>query len=218
MIVVYTSSLPSTASAGPFSNIEGVIHGSRTNQPPKFTPRTFSCPNPNFRSRLSKADTKPAGAAFPRVASSPTAAVARFRTPMVLSTIRSMLLGSDLKKCYDIDNEDTDDNQEALPGARRGRRPRSTRMKYNVGATSTRDDRCLCTDKQDSLVQQRVYATAKITQLGFRRTWVLAFRSYLLGVGATTEILALSLVTNPHYAIQGREVVVRAVDLPEKAR
>lgn len=63
--------------SGVASKIDGVIHGSRTNQPPKLTPRIFSPPKSNFSalSRLT-CDIRPAGLAWPTVHSSTAAAAA----------------------------------------------------------------------------------------------------------------------------------------------
>lgn len=85
--------------------MDGVIHGSRTNQPPKFTPRTFSPPKLNFSgsSRLSidlegrsqhhnPSSMIPreahiiglAGALLPKLASSATAAMAAVKTMLAI--------------------------------------------------------------------------------------------------------------------------------------
>jgi len=60
--------------------MEGVIHGSKTNQPPRFTPRTFSPPKLNFKvsSRLTL-DIMPAGRAWLKVERRATAATAELK-------------------------------------------------------------------------------------------------------------------------------------------
>jgi len=57
--------------------MDGVIHGSRTNHPPKLTPRTFSLPKSNFsESPRRTLDIRPAGRELPREASRATVATA----------------------------------------------------------------------------------------------------------------------------------------------
>lgn len=76
----------STTLSGVASKIDGVIHGSRTNHPPRFTPRIFSPPETQPEPPRLKGFMRPVGA--PSASEESSAAAAR----MVVETLENAIV------------------------------------------------------------------------------------------------------------------------------